>query len=238
MLKKNANKKSIWSIFSKEKTIKKPKKTIRPSVEKRVFSPSSYIFLPDKKEGVPIGYKYMVRFKLTNEAAFLESAKNKEWKLDAMCCGSEVHLFSCGTDIGILLDRKEMMMDWISRGDPYEMVIDKVDLDGDSRARLVFYKDKRLSYANLEQDVIKLTSYKSKRKQEIISFLYEATEIDLEECEESVIASYEGDEIGKLPKAIASKYINKYATAAFVEKIEIDESEDEPIYIPYIRIFW
>lgn len=194
--------------------------------------------IPGKKDGAPLAYKYSIPFTPSNPGALLSAAKEKQWYLSAKQVGQEIHLFSAETDLGVLTERVDMVSDWIRRSEPYLIILERVNSETECTVMLVFYRDKQKYYANREQTVIALTAFKSEAKQDALSCLGESDELDLEEDwdkEDSVVVTFMGDAIGKLPKKYAQKYISDGAALVVFDHTEED---DEFIQKPYVRIYW
>lgn len=196
------------------------------------------VVIPEKKDGVPLAYRYSVHFAPSNLEAVLTAAKAEHWHLSAKQIGSEIHLFSEETDIGVLTERADMVSDWIRRGEPYLVILERVNSETRCTVMLVFYRDKQKYYVNREQTVTALTAFKSEAKQDALSCLGEGDELALEEDwdkEDSVIVTFMGDAIGKLPKKYSQKYISDGAALIVLDHMEED---DEFIKMPYVRIYW
>lgn len=208
-----------------------------PTAKKDESKEKYDVIIPSKKDGAPMAYKYSVSFLLTNEDALVMSMANKEYFLTAKEIDGSFHLFSGDTDIGVLLQREEMMRDWIKRDDPYLICVEKISGDSDMcTAFLAFYKDKRKGNDWREQSVVALTSYKSEEKQENIMFLEEGEELSLEDDLDDHVVVYSGGlEIGKLPAKYARRFLEDGAYAVFFERTEETDDWKEK---PYVRIYW
>ena len=139
---------------------------------------------------------------------------------------------ACSVTWNFIRNKKEG--DFKKKGLPCHALL----LSNGEEVNLRFYKDKRFGNEYREQTVCKLTGCKSESKQETISFMDIGDEVDLEEDydhDDAVIASYQGDPIGKLPKKVALRFLQEEAYAAYLEKLEQD---DEFRDIPHIRIYW
>ncbi len=195
------------------------------------------IVIPSQKNGAPLAYKYSVDFLLTNRDALEKNVTNNEWMLEPKEIDGKIHLFSNDSDIGILKQKEDMLFDWIRRNDPYLLCIESVKSDSDTgKAFLVFYRDKRKGNEWREQTVVALTAFKSQYKQELIMFLSEGEELQIEEdFDDHVIVSSAGEEIGRLPAKYAKRYLQDGVYAVFFETSEETDDFKEK---PYVRIYW
>lgn len=200
------------------------------------------IVIPEMKDGSPLKYTYNVKINLTDEVALRRHHELEDWYFDPVIIDGEIHLLLGEDDIGTLADRVDMLIDWITREDPYIICFKNLSETDGATAFLAFYRDKRKGNEWRDQTVVGLTAYKSNARQEIIMFLHEGEEVDLEENEEgtgvNVVSG--GDVIGKLPAKYAKRYEKEGAYAAFVEKIESDDGGSNLDFKdqPFIRIFW
>lgn len=205
--------------------------------------PKLDVVIPVRKDGASLAYNYSVPFLLTNRDAALLSASKKEWYLTPEEVDGEIHLFSSGVDIGKLLEREDMMRDWMKRNDPYIICIEKIKGDSDTcSAYIAFYKDKRKGNEWREQTVVALTAYKSEDTQFMIGLLEGGEELEAEEdFEEHVIITSDGGEIGRLPAKYAKRYMEDGAYAIFYEgseQIEKNTADFDYVEKPFVRIYW
>lgn len=196
------------------------------------------VVIPEEKDGAPLAYRYSVPFVPSDLDAVLAAAKAERWYLSAKQIGKEIHLFSEETNLGILTERADMVSDWLKRGEPYLIILERVNSETGCTVMLVFYRDKQKYYANREQTVTALTAFKAEAKQDVLSCLGEGDELELEEewdKEDSAVVTFMGDAIGRLPKKYAQKYISDGAALVVLDHMEED---DEFVKKPYVRIYW
>ena len=152
------------------------------------------------------------------------------------------HLFSDGTDIGILHGREDMLRDWISRDDPFVINHHRANDSEGYNVEVAFYRDKRKNNEWREQSVVALTGFKSKSKQETIECISPGRQLDPEDdFDDHVDICCDGDKIGRLPAKIAKRIIEEGCYGVFYEMSEeIDSGNDygDIICKPYVRIFW
>lgn len=245
---KNKNKSSSVSNVKKSK-ISEPKPeniTSHKQTTLKPYVPSDPkkevdITIPEWKDGAQRQYWYSVKINVTDMETLTKRALAKEYLLDVKEISNEIHVFSLENDIGILVDRVDMIRDWLERGDPYFFCIEHVypnEPEKPCTGMLAFYRDKRQGQEKREQVVIALTAYKSDEKQSNITICIAGEELNLQEDfehEDSVIVSGSWGEIGKLPQKYAKRYLEEKAYGVFFEKAE---PENDFIEKPFVRIIW
>lgn len=195
--------------------------------------------VPKHIDGVPIVYRYYdIRISDVNKEVYNLISESGSFELSASEQDGQISFYWNGSFYATLTDQahSSMLLDWIHSGEPY-----KAYASGDQTVYLAFYRNKREKLAHRDQSIVKLTAYSSCSKQDEISCLDSMDELTLSEDYNDngnlfVSVESSGDEIGKLPKSIAKKYVDEGASACFFEKAEYDEESDK--YIPYVRIFW
>lgn len=195
--------------------------------------------IPDKKDGAALAYRYSVPFVPSDLNATLSAAKAERWYLSAKQVGKEIHLFSEEADLGILTERAEMVSDWIRKGDPYLVILERINSETGCTVMLVFYRDKQKYYANREQTVTALTGFKREDKQETILLLAAGDELEAEEDYEKegrVLVSSCGSVIGSLPAKHAARFLAD--GAALIVFDHGDEDEESLIIKPVVKIYW
>lgn len=198
------------------------------------------INLPQKKNGAPLQYRYNLSFETLNNCDLSTLFANEEKEVSAIPSDTGIELLHNGEVFALIADsrKRDMLKDWIKRDDPYTAIL----RDPGNLVTLAFYRDKRKGNEHREQSVVALTSYKSATKQETLSLLEVGDEVDLEEDSEhddTVIVSYIGDPIGKLPKKYALKFLNEGAYLAVIEAVEDVDTEDfDTVMKPTVRIYW
>lgn len=254
----------IFNLFKKAKAVEQPKENNASSVEQETevgkqpeLNPDSSlavtkstkpirptkekdydVVIPSKKDGATLAYQYSVLMLESNIDAALKAAQDKQWYLTASIVDGNIHLFSGDDDLGALIQRADMMKDWLRRGDPYLAILENVNSETGCTVRLVFYRDKKQQYANREQSVVALVSYKSEEKQDNLAGLEEGDEVDAEEDyekEDCIIVSSTFGPIGNLPKKYAKRFIEDGA-----DLVVFDHSEEEDDFKekPFVRIYW
>lgn len=203
--------------------------------------PKPDIVIPEWKDGAERYNCYRVKIKVTDGETLVSHALAKDYMLEPKEIDGEFHLLSSGADIGILLDRDDMLRDWIVRGDPYflclEHVLKETPEEG-CTGQIAFYRDKRKGQEWREQTVTPLTAYRSDQKQSLIWDIKEGAHLVLRkdsDYADSVVVIWQGSVIGKLTKNQAKRYLEEGAYSAFFERREYDKDYKDK---PYIRIYW
>ena len=239
--KKSLNKRSeVKQQISKASTEETGEKVISQSAVPTKPKPSKFPSFPVKKDGAIEAYRYRIAFTPSSPDIVTHGIQEERWYLTARIESGVVHLFLDGNDLGVLPERSDMMADWLQRGDPYVIAIEQ-DKNGSSFVvTLVFYKDKQKYNAHREQDIVSLTGYKSKRKQDAISFLEIGEELEAEEDPENedrvLIVNRAGDVIGSLPKKYAQRVMAEGTALIVFDHDELIEDSD--IYKPFVKIYW
>ena len=195
--------------------------------------------LPSRIDGHPIQYAYIENIDPQTGIDITQDILDGEERVVEIHSSSEnIELLWNGKVFGIIHDPKkaEMVSDWQRKGLPCHAVL----LSNGDQVNLRFYRDKRIGNEFREQTIVALSSYKSAAKQEVIEFLENGDELQLEENYDKddavdVIPRHDLDKIGSLPKNIAAKYLQEGAFGAFYER---GDEDDDGIIKPYIRIFW
>lgn len=198
--------------------------------------------VPSWKDGCKKQYSYTVKLHLTNKAKLVEQAMAKEFMLEPVLVGDEVHVLSGGADVGILLERCDMVKDWLKRGDPYFLCVQSLMDDGTPTctALLVFYRDRRKGQEHREQTVVSLVGYKSDEVQNNICLLHEGEELEIEEDdeEEQMNVTVDGLFLGRLPAKIVKRYEEDDVYGVFFEGTEDEETSKGNVDKPLVRIIW
>ena len=150
--------------------------------------------------------------------------------------GEKFLLKNRGSVLGELVERADMLRDWIQRSDPYMIVFEKADEALNCTVVLAFYKDKRKYWSYREQSVVSLTRYTGEAAQAAILLCENGDELELEEDENGKIHVYSyGEEIGCLPEKYVQRYLEEDASGVFFEAAELNDSDK---YVPSVRIYW
>lgn len=108
------------------------------------FDPAEYdVIIPREVEGVPLAYKYSVKVNITSRSVLEKMDADNSWELTAEEANGVILLSNRGEILGTLMERVEMMSDWLHRGDPYKMVLEAADEVYICTALLCFYRKKR-----------------------------------------------------------------------------------------------
>ena len=165
-----------------------------------------------------------------------QASCRKDWNFTPKDINGDIHLFLGDDDVGVLVDRVDMLRDWLKRGDPFLLYFENLSKENGCLGRIAFYRDKRKGNEWREQTVVSLVSYKSGEKQEVLESLQEGDEVQIEEEDDDNVSITSDDQmIGKLPKKYARRCVEEGAHSAFIEKLEYDEVGKMQ---PFIRIYW
>lgn len=201
-----------------------------------------YAFLPDMKDGCHLTYQYRFSFDITDYEAISKYVKSGNWVLNAQVFSDSISLFAGSVPVGVLSEKADMLSDWIHRGDPYHILVERVSREGGCSLFLGFYRDNIKYFANREQSVISLTAYKSEAKQDSIRFLKERAMVHIEphESRDNVAVVTDGaDPIGNLPKKAAERFFAEEIVFAVVDHIEERDTDDgDTVLAPYIRLYF
>lgn len=185
-----------------------------------------------------MAYRYAdVNIDAPNPELYQEMKQNADYRLALKDTG-EMTLEYAGRYYAKIATPKisEMLKDWVINKEPYLIFANSSDT-----LLVVFYRDKQARMANREHDVIKLTAYYSEAKQEAISCLEEGDELIIgedvnSEGDDIVTVEGLGQEIGRLPKKQAQKYLDEGVAGCFVSRIEYDDEKNK--YVPFVIIYW
>ena len=195
--------------------------------------------IPQKLQDTPIAYRYHdVKITSQNPEVYRCILNTGNLTLNAVSNQGEFVLqyqdqYYCKINNPKIYN---MLSDWINNNEPYLIYANTPDT-----VYIVFYRDKRKKLSGRECSIVKLTAYSSTSKQDVISFLEPTEELILCEDYDSngndiVIVEGEGEEIGRLPKKTANKYLEEGAAGCFFHHDEYDDEKDK--YIPYVEIYW
>lgn len=101
------------------------------------------VIIPREMRGVPLAYKYSVKVNITSRSVLEKMDADGSWELIAEQANDVILLSNRGNTLGTLMERVEMMSDWLRRGDPYKMVLEAADESCICTALLCFYREKR-----------------------------------------------------------------------------------------------
>lgn len=134
---------------------------------------------------------------------------------------------------GTVLERTDMINDWIKRGDPVRVWL--MEHGQAETVALCFYRDEIKRNEWRETDVVKLTKYANAEAQDNISLFREGDILDCREDtfeEDSVCV----DDIGYLPKKQAKRYCENGAALVILDHLDYDIDKEKDI--PFVKIFW
>lgn len=202
------------------------------------------IVLPSAIDDAKLVYHYeSEKAKNVDYDLAMENASRKEWELGASIIDDEVWLTAKGKPIMQLASkrRSDMLADWVKRGDPYKIYLANINTETkEVHIFIAFYRSIESMMKGRESQVVKLTSYSSEEKQEVIALLNENDELDIEvdytdDGDEVYNVVSMGESIGKLPKKIVRRLEEEDFSKCFVDHIDFDENDR---YVPYIKIYW
>ena len=229
--------------------IRSSEKKEAPDVEKpfnaasRPSPPSNIkkmLFYPSRVGEHPLRYNYEYAFSPAPGVDIQQDILAGEEKVvDVRSDGDQIVLSYNAQDFGYIHDKRraEMLSDWEGRGSPAHAIL----LADGEHVMLRFYQAYQIGQEWREQTVVKLTAYRGAAKQELISILSPGDLIDISENYDKdgvVTAYYQAEPIGNLPAKAAKRALEEEPALAICEKVEDEETEDDIISAPYIRIFW
>lgn len=174
------------------------------------------------------------------EALALDMQRKNSWELIIKLSGEDLNLYWESREIGKLIDRVDMVKDWINRGDLLKVWLENIGSSGNF-VRLAFYRDEMKRLADKESSVVKLTRCYNEDAQFSMSGLKDGEKLDFDDNYESddpdgtIWITY-GSAIGTLPKRTAQRYLNEGAAAVFLDHLDYDIEKDKEI--PYVKIYW
>lgn len=186
---------------------------------------------PELKDEVPRAYVYSeLQIVDPDTERIKELLYDGKYEIKAFAEGDKIKLLSGDICIGYFGDeKKDMLSDWIERNDPYVMYLSSSPFPS---VRVAFYKDKQQEMQWRAQEVVKLVAYSGNEAQESLSCAFPGEEVYLDDDGESVLV----EDVGRLPKKVADKYIKEGAAGCFIDHIDYDDEKDK--YIPYVKIYW
>ena len=193
--------------------------------------------IPSRMDNLYLIYSYTnIKFSPSDNAPQIADAmkKNAEFELTIQERDGAFYAIYDAAVFGEILDRTDMIQDWLHRGDPIRCWVKEYGLDENILA-LAFYRDEHARLAHRESGVYRLTKYANQGAQDMMAFYHDGDKVDLsedmyEECAVSV------ESIGYLPKKAAQRYIDEGAAAAFIDHIDYDVDKEKDI--PYVKIYW
>ena len=238
----NANKPTFVPNTNKqEKTTNNKQSEIKPI--------NKYIYIPDIIGEEVLLYKYNdIKFVPTDKTYQIAEQmidKNDIELNFKIGSGGRIHIEKYDTDIGVVLDRTDMINDWIKRNDLIKCWLSKIG-DNENILAVAFYRNEQSHLKYCDTDIIKLTHCYSEDSQMQISCLEKGVKLEFDdnydlldyndfESKNIWVVSH-AQSIGKLPKKYANKYIDEGAKAIFLDHVEYDEEKDKET--PYVIVYW
>ncbi len=187
-------------------------------------------------------YYHKVRFRPNENAQTIaeQIAASSKFELSIAMDDNRAVLSSCTGCLGTLMDRTNMVRDWLSRGDLVRVWLEHCG-DHENVVFLAFYRDeeKRLSDHECSAS-IKLIRYQNQDAQFNMLGLDPGDKLSFEEDIDhngnEIVWVADGGAIGALPKTYAQRYLSEGASAVFLDHIEEDVENFKSI--PFVKIYW
>lgn len=199
-----------------------------------------FVSIPNKiGDCIRVYYYPKVKFSPDSEAErlALEMQETGDWKVDLRHEDSKINVYYHDEFFGTVLEKEDMVIDWIKRDDPLFCILGNFGDSGYYLA-LAFYRDEQKRLSNRESSIIKLIRCTSEDSQMNMIGLQPGEKLDLEEDyerEDGVNVLANGCKIGALPKRQAIKYLEEGCAGVFLERMENDDNFHD---IPYVKIYW
>lgn len=205
-----------------------------------------YIYVPGIIGNKALIYKYYdIKFAPTNKAYQIARQMNDKndmelnYKIDD---SGKIHLEKYNTDMGVVLDRTDMINDWAKRNDLIRFWLSDIE-NGKNILVVAFYRDEQARLKHCDTNIVKLTNCYSEDSQMEITCLEKGVKLDFDDNyiddytdDDSVHIVNEGQSIGKLPKKYADKYLDEGAAAVFLDHVDYNNETDKET--PYVIIYW
>lgn len=193
--------------------------------------------IPSRIDNLYLIYSYTnIKFNPSDRADEISSCMKKEnrFELDISQDGDLIHVLFDGSDFGTIVDRTDMIRDWLKKSNTIRCWLKKYS-QAENILALAFYRDEHARLSYRESGVYKLTRYSNEDAQFELSYTHDGDKVDLlEDSFDEDVVLVEG--IGSLPKRAAQRFIENGAEAAFIDHIDYDDEKDK--YIPYVKIYW
>lgn len=216
------------SIFSSLK--KKATEAVKPTVTPlRPF--------PFTVEGANLRYAYDMDLTPTSHRSIEAALGHAEKVVNVNINDGKITLYHNGDAFATIDDdqKRKMVEDFLKRGDPVNAVLRE-----SGKASLRFYRDMRIGAKSSE--VVTLTAFKSKARQEVIESASIGDELGCYEDEGSIfVCEYfcQDNVLGKMPTKIVKKAGREIIRAIYVEEIPSECDDDyNYIYTPIVRVYW
>lgn len=208
-------------------------------------------FIPEFVSGKPLVYRYNKLSFIPSDSAKAEIEKmspDNDLELNASVSENGIALYHNDILIGYTEERKEMISDWLRRGDPLKIWLENLG-DNGNYFNIAFYRDEQKRLAFRENSVVKLTRYANSDAQDNMIGILVGVKLDFDDDyddydfdyynddipEGTVFITYCGDAIGTLPKRVAEKYLNEGAAGVFLDHMDYDDKGND---VPYVKIYW
>lgn len=159
------------------------------------------------------------------------------WELDTVQDGEKIDLYYQGQRFAQLLDRVDMVKDWLIRGDPIKTYLKHLG-ENENYAFIAFFRNEMKRLENREHSITKLIRYSNEDAQFCLNGIEPGDMLELEEdnMRENVVnVLYCGGEIGALPKKYATRYLDEDCYRVFLDHLDTDDDYKD---VPYVRIYW
>lgn len=154
------------------------------------------------------------------------------WNIDYYIDGDHIYLKKFDKILGEILEKKEMIHDWIEKKDPFYIWFEDMG-DSKNHLHISFYRNEQKKLQDRESTIIKLLSYSGDERQLYISMTSEGEKLEF--LEDTFSEDVWISDLGKLPKKYAKKYNENGAAAVFLDHLEMDDHDNE---VPYVIIYW
>lgn len=143
-----------------------------------------------------------------------------------------------GADVCKLLDKREMVSDWMARSD---IIIFRISVCSPDKygVAVAFYRDEEERLKDKPNKIIKLTNYASEAKQDAIACCYDGQKLVCYEDDDGkrvyVSDFFSSSVIGYLPAKYAEMYLDSGFVGIFFDHSETDEEREREI--PFVKIY-
>ena len=163
------------------------------------------------------------------------------WTFEIKVDNNVVQLYFKENLFGELIDKADMVIDWLKRNDPCIVGLKRIDIEKNEYvAFAAFYRDEQKRLAYRENEIVKLIKFANKDVQENLEYINEGDMCELSEDfddeNNDIIIVEVGDKIGQLPKKQAEKFRSNGCAGAFIDHVDFDDEKEK--YIPYVKIYW
>lgn len=171
------------------------------------------------------------------ERLVLAMQESGEWEVTLKYEDSKIIAYYHEDQFGELLEKADMVSDWLKRNDPMFCVLGNFG-GSENYLAIAFYRDEQKRLSSRESTVVKLTHCTNDDAQLNMIGLEDGDKLELEENyeqEDSVNVLFDGCEIGALPKKQAVRFLDEGCTGVFLDHIYNDDNCNN---IPFVKIYW